>query len=94
MQTPQLPNFDLMTWLCRCCKQKRHEKYLKFITHDISHLFKAEVGTVFINVKYCVDMEPCKLKAENREWVYVEYLNAISYKLLSEKVDDGDENKV
>ncbi len=69
--TPQkpVPDFDAMVWTCPCCSQKRNDKYIKVMHHDVSALFGAETGAIVLNVKYCVDMPGCKEKAFSREWV-------------------------
>jgi len=66
---PVVPEFDKMTWKCPCCEQQRTDKFIKVHAHDTSVLFGMETGTMFVNVKYCVDMPGCKEKAFDRAWV-------------------------
>jgi redox-regulated HSP33 family molecular chaperone len=65
----QLPDFENQTWKCPCCQQQRQEKYLKISVHDVSALFGHDVGTMYVNCKYCNDMPMCRDKAMNRLWV-------------------------
>lgn len=66
---PQPPDFESMVWKCPCCEQKRTDKFIKVFAHDVGTLFGFDVGVMFVNVKYCVDMPGCKEKAFNRGWV-------------------------
>lgn len=67
-------DFDKITWKCPCCSMERSDKYIKVIAHDTSVLFGWPTGTMFINVKYCIDMPGCKDKAFNRSWVINHFL--------------------
>ena len=71
---PTPPDFDSMVWTCPCCTQKRTDKFIKVISHDVSALHGLETGTMFINCKYCADMPGCKEKAFNRDWVLSTFL--------------------
>jgi hypothetical protein len=68
------PDFEKITWKCPCCNQERTDKYIKVMTHDISKLFDCETGTMFINCRYCTDMEQCSLKAHDRAWIINRFL--------------------
>lgn len=71
---PSPPDFDKMVWKCPCCSQQRSDKYIKVVQHDVSVLFGHETGSMFINCKYCADVDPCKEKAFNRGWVINHFL--------------------
>jgi hypothetical protein len=66
---PPEPDFDRLTLLCPCCGLERQDKYLKIVMHDVSQLFGHPTGSIHINCKYCVDVDQCKKKAHDREWV-------------------------
>ncbi len=68
------PDFEKLVWKCPCCEQNRTDKFIKVVTHDISRLYDSETGTMFINVKYCVDMPGCKEKAMDRSWVIKRFI--------------------
>jgi hypothetical protein len=72
---PTSPDFDKMVWTCPCCNQQRTDKFIKVMTHDVSTFHGLETGTMFINCKYCADMEGCKEKAHDRAWVLKKFLN-------------------
>lgn len=57
------------TWNCHCCAQVRPDKLIKVRTHDISALMGADVGTAFVNCRYCADVPLCAERAASREWV-------------------------
>jgi hypothetical protein len=65
-----LMDFENMTWKCHCCGQERKDKYIKVTCYDVSDTIGHEVGVMFFNLKYCVDVPACQEKAFNREWVY------------------------
>jgi len=73
-QSQQLPDFSKMTFKCACCDQERMDKFIRVITHDIGHLLDQSPGSLFFNVKYCVDVLSCKNKALDRGWVITSLL--------------------
>jgi hypothetical protein len=65
----QLPDFSKLTWKCHCCSKPRQDKFIKVAIHDTSKLFSHDTGSMYVNVRHCVDNEECKKNASNREWV-------------------------
>jgi hypothetical protein len=73
MNQPPPPDFEKMTWKCKCCGMERLDKFIKVSKIDMSHLYNEAPGVFVVNVKYCGDVPSCQQKAFDRNWVIKTY---------------------
>ncbi len=61
--------FHHITWSCHVCGKERPDNRIAVQKNDCSEEYKMPPGTLFENVRYCVDSEYCTTRAPSIRFI-------------------------